>query len=164
MRARGYLSRVALSCVVLAAVSCGSDKSDSTDMAVTSVSAGSRSEASGGSPAKDRSKETPEQCVTETTDVFAMRSDGYGDACVSCLCEKSPSTIALCNDQAEDCWGLIGCVGSNCKGKKDMDESDCAVAMCGQFIEGAALAMSIGVLLQGDACSAQCPSMPLATK
>lgn len=103
------------------------------------------------------------QSVTATEDVFKARSDDYGDACVKCLCEESPSTIALCNDRAEDCWGLIGCVGSNCAGKKDMDESDCAVAMCGQFIEGAALAMSIGVLLQGDACSAQCPAKPLGS-
>jgi hypothetical protein len=142
-----------------AAIGCGSDAQGSdegaSEMAAPSTPSGNSAAAGRGSPTRENVTAT--ECVVQTLGVFSQRPDGYSDDCVTCLCEQNAKTVALCDDQANNCWGLISCAGANCSGTEGIDEANCAIENCGQFIEGSGLAMSVGVLLRGNACSAKCP-------
>ena len=149
---------VVLSSLILNAASgCGGeDKSVDADTSSASVAAGSGARPVAEAPT--RMNVTTGECIVQTTGIFAVRPDGYSSDCVSCLCEQSPTTVAQCDDQSNKCWSLISCSAANCAGIEGLDAANCAVSMCGQFIEGAGLAMAVGALLQGDKCSAKCPS------
>jgi hypothetical protein len=136
--------------IVAAAFGCGGDSP------VSMAGAPAASSGRAGSVAVARGEVTVEECVVQTLGVFAVRPDGYPMACVECVCAQSPRTVALCDDQANLCWSLISCVADNCEGQEGLDSANCAIAMCGEFVEGSGLAMSLGALLQSDACSADC--------
>ena len=143
---------------VAAAIGCGSSEPSGeaaeSEMAATAKPS-SGSAGSGRVPTRENV--STEECVVQTLGVFSQRPDSYSDDCVSCLCDQNPKTVALCDDQADICWGLVNCAAANCAGTQGIDEANCAIDMCGKFIEGSGLAMSIGVLLRSDACSAKCP-------
>ena len=160
MNTRGvWWTTLTRSWLVAAAIGCGSDATG-TDEPASEMAAPSKPIAAGaaaGSGVVPRENVTTEECVVQTLGVFSQRSDGYSDDCVMCICGQNAKTVALCDDQAKNCWGLISCAGANCSGTEGIDEANCAIENCGQFIEGSGLAMSLGVLLRGDACSAKCP-------
>jgi hypothetical protein len=154
---------IALTCggLLSAALGCGSDNDDSSKAAsdMTAASNMSSGSAVAGRSSMTRENVTKDECLTQTLGVFSLRPERYSMDCFTCLCEQNPRTVAQCDDQADICWGLIGCVAANCAEAEGIDEANCAVGMCGQFIEGSGLAMAIGALLRGDACAAKCPQM-----
>jgi hypothetical protein len=156
---RSVLARCAVCLFASVAVGCGGEDSSSTASSDTTTPAANSSKASGtaGSAAKERGEVSTDECVVETLGTFAVRPGGYSSKCVECICKANPRTVALCDDQANLCWSLISCSGSKCKDLEGIDAANCAISMCGQFIEGSGLAMSVGALLRGDTCSADCP-------
>lgn len=141
--------------LVAAAIGCGSSEPTSDDEAASETAVAAP--ASAASASRPRENVSKDECIVQTLGVFSQRPDAYSEDCVSCICDQNPTTVALCDDQAKICWGLVTCVAANCAGMEGLDQANCALNMCGEFIEGSGLAMSIGVLLQGDACSAKCP-------
>jgi hypothetical protein len=157
MRDKAFLQVVLFCMLNVVAVGCGGDDGSKVEADQAAAGSGNTAASNAGKKAPSRTNTTPEECVELTTEVFSDRSDAYGSDCINCLCKQNPLTLALCDDQADICWGLVGCVRASCAGQEGLDEANCAVEKCGQFIEGAGLAMGLGALLGGEACSAACP-------
>lgn len=147
-------------CILLGAVTgCGGTDRDDDTSGTASQQANASQAARAGSPSTDVERAqsaTPEECVQRSAAVLEDRSDDISADCADCICRQSPYAVTLCNEEAETCWGLLSCVRSNCSDKEGADESNCAVTLCGQFIEGAGVAMAVGVLLGSDTCYAAC--------
>lgn len=147
--------RYVLFCLLnMAAIGCGSDDGNSaqTDNASAAASAGHLS------PRPAGAKDSAEHCIETTAQLFTERSDGYGDECVKCVCNLSPESVASCNEQADQCWGVLACVRESCAGLNDTEETSCAVEKCGESSDGTSPSVTLAAFIGGNLCSNSCAS------
>ncbi|HTU61034.1 MAG TPA: hypothetical protein VMF89_21420, partial [Polyangiales bacterium] len=114
------------------------------------------STAGGLSPRPADSSGTPDGCIKATTKVFEARTDGYGAACVKCMCNLSPESVAMCNDKADACWGVLACVRESCAMLSESEKAMCAVENCGRSEEDADVSTTLEAITGGLLCSADC--------